>query len=325
MVEIGSARIDENGDISGGVAGDQKQRSTPDYSGEVSREGWYRHSKGWVVLRAKDAEKRRMIAEDMRRACDNPHIGYNQDYNYTLYQVAKPLGFDCGRVAANCSTDCARLVRVCVLYAGIPCKDFYTGNEADALMATGEFDKLTESKYTETADYLLEGDILVTRTKGHTVVVLSNGDKAVEASGTVAEFQSWLNHYYPDLVKAGTCGFLLDVDDSYGPLTRAASVTVWKHMANKYYGSALTIGNVNFYGLCKTVAAKIDYEEIEKHPTLAVLLQGELAGAGYYTWTIDGGYTGQKVRDALSAFNAEHLISGDLTAQTWYELYNQMF
>lgn len=328
-VMIGSARIDENGDISGGRAGDQLQGGTPDYYGEVSMENWYRHNKGWVVLRAKDRDKRKRIAQDMRWACDNPHIGYNQDYNYTLYQVSKPVGFDCKMVFTDCTTDCARLVRVCVLYSGINCGDFYTGNEAETLMATGQFEKLTDPKYTESSDYLVEGDILVTRTKGHTVVVLSDGAKAHEAEageeveGTVAEFQRWLNHYYPDLVKKGTCGFLLDVDNSFGPLTRAASVTVWKYMANKYYDAELTIGNINFFEVCLRVAGKIGLEALKAHPTLTVLLQGDLAGKGYYDGMINGAVISDKLLQSLSKYNKDCGIdSSALTDFTWYYLYN---
>ena len=52
---IGSARIDEKGGLAG-VAGDQKQKNTPDQSGEVSMQEFYMHKKGWYVLRAKDPE-----------------------------------------------------------------------------------------------------------------------------------------------------------------------------------------------------------------------------------------------------------------------------
>ena len=34
MTIIGSARIDERGKATGGKAGDQKQKSTPDYKGD---------------------------------------------------------------------------------------------------------------------------------------------------------------------------------------------------------------------------------------------------------------------------------------------------
>ena len=76
-VIVGSARIDENGNISGGKAGDQTGK-------EVCTENWYLHSQGWRVFRAKDPAKAEMIAQDMQWACDNPKIGYDQDQNLTL-------------------------------------------------------------------------------------------------------------------------------------------------------------------------------------------------------------------------------------------------
>ena len=169
-VIIGSARIDENGRAHGGKAGDQTGK-------EVSTQNWYKHSKGWVVLRAKDPKKAAKIAQAMRAACDNPNIGYDQYQNSTLWNEVKDKGYDPAKANKPCETDCARLVRVCCAYAGIMAKDFYTASEVDKLMDTGEFVKFTTSKYTNQSDYLGAGDILVTKTKGHTVVVLTNGSK----------------------------------------------------------------------------------------------------------------------------------------------------
>ena len=70
-VKVGSARIDENGKAHGGAAGDQTSK-------EVSTQSWYAHSKGWVLLRAKDANVREKIASCMEAACKNAHIGYDQ-------------------------------------------------------------------------------------------------------------------------------------------------------------------------------------------------------------------------------------------------------
>ena len=47
-----------------------------------------------------------------------------------------------------------------------------------ALLVSGAFVELTGSKYTTGPDYLRRGDILVTRTQGHTVIVLTNGGKS---------------------------------------------------------------------------------------------------------------------------------------------------
>ena len=169
-VIIGSARIDENGKAHGGKAGDQTGK-------EVSTQNWYKHSKGWVVLRAKDPKKAAKIAQAMRAACANDNIGYDQYQNQTLWNAVKDKGYDPAKATVKCETDCARLVRVCCAYAGIMARDFYTATEAAYLMDTGEFVKFTSSKYTNQDDYLGAGDILVTKTKGHTAVVLTNGDR----------------------------------------------------------------------------------------------------------------------------------------------------
>ena len=170
-VKIGSARIDENGNARGGRAGDQTGR-------EVSTQSWYKHSKGWRVFRAKDPAVAEKIARDMQWACDNKHIGYDQGQRLTLYDVAKPLGFNCRRVEENCETDCSALVRVCCAYAGVSLPNFRTPTEPAALLDSGAFVELKGAKYTDSDKYLKRGDILVTRTQGHTVVVLSNGSKA---------------------------------------------------------------------------------------------------------------------------------------------------
>lgn len=177
-VKVGSARSDENGKITGGKAGNQNGR-------ELGTQSWYSHSKGWYVLRAKDPEVREKIAKCMEMACKNKHIGYDQNQRNSLYVEAEKIGFNVSKVTKDVETDCSALVRVCCAYAGISVKDFNTSSEAKTLVNTGEFDKLTDDAYCKRSDYLLRGDILVTKTKGHTVVVLSNGSKANDISMTI--------------------------------------------------------------------------------------------------------------------------------------------
>lgn len=169
-VKVGSARIDENGKAHGGKAGDQTGK-------ELSTQSWYKHAKGWRVFRAKSRDVAEKIAQDMQWACDNSKIGYDQYQRDTLYNAAKPLGFNCKKVTTACETDCSALVRVCVNYAGVTVGNFRTPDEAAKLLATGAFVELTGAKYTDQSTYLGRGDILVTRTQGHTVVVLSNGSR----------------------------------------------------------------------------------------------------------------------------------------------------
>ena len=179
-VKVGSARIDENGKTHGGKAGDQNGK-------EVSTQAWYRHKKGWRVLRCKNADKAEKIARAMQAACDNANIGYDQYQRDTLYNLAKTVDFDPGRVKTPCETDCSALVRVCLAYAGITVKNFRTPNEASILLRSGEFIELKESRYTDQSGYLRRGDILVTRTQGHTVVVLTDGAKAESPAPTPDE------------------------------------------------------------------------------------------------------------------------------------------
>lgn len=170
-VIIGSARIDENGHAHGGAAGDQTGK-------EVSMQNWYNHSKGWRVFRPYKYEIGEKIAEDMEAACNNNYIGYDQYERNSLYKVAEKVGFACSKVKTKCETDCSALVRVCCAYAGIMLPNFRTSDEPEVLLKSGFFKELTGAKYTQQSTYLRKGDILVTKTQGHTVVVLTNGKNA---------------------------------------------------------------------------------------------------------------------------------------------------
>lgn len=161
-IEIGSARIDEHGNIIGGLAGDQKQVGTPDYKGEVSMQNFYVSSKGWIVLRAIKISDAYKIADNMVRACNNPNVGYNQNKRNDIIKAGTGS-------AVPTSCDCSSLVRQCVREAGIEVASFTTATEVKALMATGAF---TKEEYVP-GYKLFRGDILVTKTKGHTVVVVN--------------------------------------------------------------------------------------------------------------------------------------------------------
>lgn len=169
-VIIGSARIDERGSASGGAAGDQKQTGTPDYTGEVSMQNFYVHSKGWNIVRAKSADHALKIASAMITACNNKNIGYDQ---------GNRLGVTKNGTSSTVKTecDCSSLVRQCVKEAtGKDPGNFTTGKEASMLMATGLF---TQASYAS-GTTLYTGDILVTKTKGHTVVVTAGAARTVK-------------------------------------------------------------------------------------------------------------------------------------------------
>ena len=168
MVRIGSARINEKGTTTGGKAGDQT-------GGEVSIQNYYLHKKGWYVARAKQSGVAEKIAQAMEAACNNNHIGYCQAHRDGLRKAAVKYNYNLGKVTVDVEVDCSALVRVCCLYAGISVGDFNTESELEALRKTGQFEILKDDKHCNSSTYLKRGDILVTRTKGHTVVVLDNG------------------------------------------------------------------------------------------------------------------------------------------------------
>lgn len=167
-VMVGSARSSFGNTSPGDQAGGK----------EVSTQAWYLHGKGWYVYRAKDPVARDKIAAAMEKACANNAIGYHQGTRNSLYNDVKDKGYDPSKTSKKVNTDCSALVRVCCAYAGIMLGDFITSNEGAALVNSGKFEKLTADKYCKQADYLMRGDILCTRTKGHTVVVLTDGRKA---------------------------------------------------------------------------------------------------------------------------------------------------
>lgn len=168
-VKLASASIDENGKAIGGKAGDQTGR-------EVKVQNYYDHSKGWRVFRPIDKDTAEKIAYDAEAAALNNKIGYDQGQRQTLYNAAEKVGFDCAKVTMPCETDCSALVRVCLAYAGINVPTgFRTSNEGTYLLNSGRFIELTQAKYRIGGEYLRRGDILCTKTQGHTVVVISNG------------------------------------------------------------------------------------------------------------------------------------------------------
>ena len=172
MVMIGSARIDENGNATFGKAGDQTGR-------EVSTQEWYLHSKGWYVIRAKSDKVAEDIATAMEHACANNNIGYDQNERFTAYDWCKYNNggnYDPAKISVKVETDCSALVRLCLAYAGIFVGDFCTIDEYDVIMDTGKFINATNPAG-RNPDYLRRGDILVTKVKGHTVVVLTSGSK----------------------------------------------------------------------------------------------------------------------------------------------------
>ena len=174
-VKLGSSSKDEKGQYRGGQAGDQT-------GAEVYIQNWYDGS--WhSVIRPKSAALAEKIASACEKACNNNNIGYDQYERNSLYREALKVNLDLSKITTPCECDCSSLVSTCCIAAGLSESIFFAGNNMrttynliDACNKTGYFDVLTSSNYTRSKDYLKRGDILLST--GHTVIVLSNGDKA---------------------------------------------------------------------------------------------------------------------------------------------------
>lgn len=163
-IKIGSARCDERGKLTGGTAGDQTGK-------EVSEQSFYVHKKGWYILRPKSIGHAMAIAERMHTACNNPNLGYDQSNRGGVIKY----GIDT-KTKTEC--DCSALVRACVKEAtGKDPGNFTTSNEVAVLSATGLFEKPVA--YTSKT-ILCTGDILVTKTKGHTVICTAGAVRVPE-------------------------------------------------------------------------------------------------------------------------------------------------
>lgn len=170
-VIIGSARLGENGSITGGKVGDQTGR-------EVGTQTFYVHAKGWYVLRPKSAEIANKMAQAMKRACDNDNIGYDQNNRLDVlkYGTGSTVKTEC---------DCSSLVRLCIKEAsGKDVGNFNTANEVAVLEESGLFEP--KKKYSSRMT-LYDGDVLVTCTKGHTVIVV-DGESRKSSSGASEGF-----------------------------------------------------------------------------------------------------------------------------------------
>ncbi|MBD5457995.1 MAG: lysozyme [Lachnospiraceae bacterium] len=176
-IKVGSARIDENGKLSNGKAGDQTGK-------EVSTQDYYLHSKGWYLMRPKSVEDADKLAASMLAACENDNIGYDQGNRLDIITQLKKYG-SMAKIVTKTEADCGTLVRGCCIEAGFDPGNFNTANEAACLEKTGKFEKKVAVTSSTT---ICNGDVLVTKTKGHTVIVTSGNprkaNQAVQTSNT---------------------------------------------------------------------------------------------------------------------------------------------
>ena len=157
---ISNSGSDERGQYSGGQAGDQTGK-------EWQMRSWY--NRPWsCVLRYPDQKVALKIAQLAIDAALNDKIGYDQGQNRTYLTQLKAVGWEPSKITVACEADCSAGVCANVTAAGylLGIKALqnhtgtYTGNMRSALTKAG-FQLLTDSKYLNSGEYLLPGDILL--------------------------------------------------------------------------------------------------------------------------------------------------------------------
>lgn len=152
----------------------------------------------------------------MLDACNNDNIGYDQGERSTVISQLEKYG-SLKKIATKTEADCGTLVRACCIQAGFDTGNFNTASEGAALEKTGMF----ESKKSVTSSTeLFDGDILVTKTKGHTVIVVSGNPRTSEGASTgsgnslIKKMQSAKSR---DSSLAGTYKTTSNLNLRYGP------------------------------------------------------------------------------------------------------------
>ena len=219
-VWIGHASKDENGNGRNGVAGDQTGK-------EVCIRAWY--NKPWdTLIRFKDPQKAKLVADCIEMACNNNFVGYDMNQRNGLLNLARKYNYNVSKVTVPCETDCSALVSVACMYAGIP-ESVLTlnGNCAttrtlkNCLKSTGEVDIYTTSPYLTKTDRLKRGDILL-RQGSHVVVVVKVSENPYQLTasllkeGSVGDSVGWLQF------ELNRHGANLTVDKQFGKKTKLA-------------------------------------------------------------------------------------------------------
>lgn len=158
--QISNSGSDERGSYAGGQAGDQT-------GNEWCIRSWY--NRPWnCVIRYPDRKVGDLLAELGIEAAKNNLIGYDQYQRDTYWQHLKASNYRPSQITIACEADCSAGVIANTKAVGYllgisilqKISATYTGNMRDAYKNAG-FQILTDSKYLNSFDYLMPGDILL--------------------------------------------------------------------------------------------------------------------------------------------------------------------
>lgn len=190
-VRMSNCGQDENGEYSGGRAGDQSGK-------EWYLRSWYSYPWNYI-LRWKDESLGSLFADLAIEAANNDLIGYDQNERGTFWTHLKASGYHPKNITIACETDCSSgtiaLIKAVGYLKGISvlqnCGATYTGNMMAYFQGVGKsyFDVLT-GKYLTDSAYAKKGDINL-NVQHHVNITVDNGSKA-ENSSTGATSSGYL-------------------------------------------------------------------------------------------------------------------------------------
>lgn len=163
MLKIAHARSNEMGGTINGKPGDQTKN-------EVVINDFMEYE--WTDV-FRPAVNPAAYADKAKIICQNDNVGYDHNDRYSLTMLARQMGWDFSKVTTPCNTDCSAMVAAICNACGIPVNIYmWTGIEIGELEKTGAYTHLT---YTGKS-MLRNGDIILTTKKGHTGIIIGNGD-----------------------------------------------------------------------------------------------------------------------------------------------------
>lgn len=154
----------------GSEPGDQKQKESPDYYGEVRIDEYRKFEKNgdYKIFRIVDEKQRAKFWKAAYFFVNSKRVGYSQKNRLTLYNACKDLGFDnYEKLNKNVECDCSSLMYTCAKIAGIKgWSNWVTADMMTKLEKVPGLELLTDKKYYNGPNYLKSGDVLVKN--GHT-------------------------------------------------------------------------------------------------------------------------------------------------------------
>lgn len=181
-IYVGHASLDENGNISGGTAGDQTGK-------EVCKRTWYSSPWDFMAIHP-DADVREKHAAAIEAAIANNKIGYDQNQRNTLNTQAAKVSYDLSKITTACECDCSSLQHVAAIASGAVASSEYGSNgwttsTMKAKLKAAGYKIVTTSKYLTSSPYCVRGAVYV-KSGSHTVCGLTNGayyEQTLEAAG----------------------------------------------------------------------------------------------------------------------------------------------